>query len=217
MLGLPKSTNFDKPIPKKKFYENLEISPALKRVFVECVRSIHWRNKIAPETTNLSPGKRVGELQVFEIKLSRPIPNDDLLRQIDRKIPYHILFLLELDGRYQAWIGYKQVSELGTKAHKMGNYYHTEWCTEQELGLVMDGLSVDEVYENYVRQIAGDLLNRNSSAERLQESVERSERKQTLQKRIDALTAKINKEKQLNKQMEYNAERKKLRKEWEEL
>ncbi|WP_223227464.1 DUF4391 domain-containing protein [Campylobacter concisus] len=30
-IELPKSTEFNKKIPKQKFYENLEISPALKK------------------------------------------------------------------------------------------------------------------------------------------------------------------------------------------
>ena len=29
MVGLPKTTEFDTRIPKQKFYENMEISPAL--------------------------------------------------------------------------------------------------------------------------------------------------------------------------------------------
>lgn len=48
MLGLPKSTAFNKRIPKQKFYDKLTVSPALKRVFIEQVKSIHWRHKIAP-------------------------------------------------------------------------------------------------------------------------------------------------------------------------
>ena len=35
MLGLPKSTEFDRRIPKQKFYEKIDISPVLKRIFVE--------------------------------------------------------------------------------------------------------------------------------------------------------------------------------------
>lgn len=31
MLGLPKTTEFNKRIPKQKFYENMDISPALKK------------------------------------------------------------------------------------------------------------------------------------------------------------------------------------------
>jgi len=38
MLGLPKSTEFNRHIPKQKFYENLAISSALKRIFVEQIR-----------------------------------------------------------------------------------------------------------------------------------------------------------------------------------
>ena len=47
MLGLPKSTEFNRRIPKQKFYENLTVSPTLKRIFVEQIRVIWWRNKIA--------------------------------------------------------------------------------------------------------------------------------------------------------------------------
>ena len=50
MLGLPKTTEFNKRIPKQKFYENLTVSPALKKVFVEQVKVIYWRNKIAAST-----------------------------------------------------------------------------------------------------------------------------------------------------------------------
>ena len=57
MLGLPKSTEFNRRIPKQKFYENLIISPTLKRVFIEQIRVIWWRNKIAPSTTNLAAGE----------------------------------------------------------------------------------------------------------------------------------------------------------------
>ncbi|MFR8221365.1 MAG: DUF4391 domain-containing protein [Blautia faecis] len=47
--------------------------------------------------------------------------------------------------------------------------------------------------------------------ETLREAVQRSEQKAKLQKQIETLQAKIRKEKQLNKQMEMNAELKKLR------
>ena len=34
MLGLPKTTEFNKRIPKQKFYENMDISPALKKDYL---------------------------------------------------------------------------------------------------------------------------------------------------------------------------------------
>lgn len=217
MIGLPKTTEFNKRIPKQKFYENMDISPALKKVFVEQVKTIYWRNKIATSTTNLATGNVVTELEVFEVRLNSPILDDGLLRQMDREIPYHILFLLEYQGRYQAWIGYKEAVALGNKAFKVNGYYHTEWLSEDELPLKLEGLNVDAIYENFVRQIAGDKLKAETAGETLKESVVRDEQKQTLQKQIDTLKTKIRKEKQLNKQMQMNNEVKKLKKELEML
>lgn len=217
MIGLPKTTEFNKRIPKQKFYENMDISPALKKVFVEQVKIIYWRNKIAASTTNLATGNDVTELEVFEIRLNSPVLDDGLLRQIDREIPYHILFLLEYQGKYQAWIGYKEAAASGNKAFKVNGYYHSEWLAEDELPLKLEGLSVDAVYENFVRQIAGNKLKSETSGESLKESVARDEQKQALQKQIETLKAKIRKEKQLNKQMEINNELKKLKKKLEDL
>lgn len=215
MIGLPKTTEFNKRIPKQKFYENMDISPALKKIFVEQVRIIYWKNKIAASTTNLAAGTDVTELEVFEVRLSSPVLDDSLLRQIDKEIPYHILFLLEYQGRYQAWIGYKEAAASGNKAFKVNGYYHTEWLVEDELPLKLEGLNVDAVYENFVRQIAGDKLKTEAAGESLKESVARDEQKQALQKQIANLQAKIRKEKQLNKQMQMNTELKKLKKELE--
>lgn len=215
MIGLPKTTEFNKRIPKQKFYENMDISPALKKVFVEQVKIIYWRNKIAASTTNLATGNDVTELEVFEVRLNSPVLDDGLLRQIDREIPYHILFLLEYQGKYQAWIGYKEAAASGNKAFKVNSYYHTEWMLEYELPLKLEGLNMDAVYENFVRQIAGDKLKSEATDESLKESVARDEQKQALQKQIDTLKAKIRKEKQLNKQMEMNNELKKIKKELE--
>ena len=215
MIGLPKTTEFNKRIPKQKFYENMDISPALKKVFVEQVRIIYWKNKIAASTTNLAAGTDVTELEVFEVRLSSPVLDDSLLRQIDKEIPYHILFLLEYQGKYQAWIGYKEAAASGNKAFKVNGYYHTEWLVEDELPLKLEGLTVDAVYENFVRQIAGDKLKTEAAGESLKESVARDEQKQALQKQIATLRAKIRKEKQLNKQMQMNTELKKLKKELE--
>ena len=215
MIGLPKTTEFNKRIPKQKFYENMDVSPALKKVFVEQVKIIYWRNKIATSTTNLATGNDVTELEVFEVRLNSPVLDDGLLRQIDREIPYHILFLLEYQRKYQAWIGYKEAAASGNKAFKVNGYYHSEWLAEDELPLKLEGLSVDAVYENFVRQIAGNKLKSETSGESLKESVARDEQKQALQKQIDTLKAKIRKEKQLNKQMQMNNELKKLKKELE--
>ena len=217
MIGLPKSTEFNKRIPKQKFYENMEISPVIKQIFVEQIKMIYWRNKIAVSTTNLATGHDVTEIEVFEIRLNHSELDERVLRQIDREIPYHILFLLEYEGKYQAWIGYKEITTSGNKRVKVGKYYHSDWRLEEELHLWLEGLNIDTIYENLVRKIAGDKLKKVTPDESLKESITKDEKKEQLEKQISVLTVKIRKEKQLNKQIELNTEVKRLKKELERI
>lgn len=209
MIDFPKSTVFNKRIPKQKFYENSNISPALKKMFVEQVKSIYWVNKIAQSTISLQEGNAVSEIEVFKITLNSNVIDEQLLRQIDKAIPYHILYLLEFQDKYQVWIGYKEITN---KSNKINNYYHTDWLNLEDIKLKLDGLNMDTVYENFVRQIAGDILNQNNQ-ESLRDSIDRSENIKQLEKQIEVLQIKIKKEKQLNRQIEMNAELKRLRKE----
>lgn len=142
--------------------------------------------------------------------MSAPQLDEAVLRQIDKEIPYHILFLLEYEGKYQAWTAYKEAAGSGTNAFKVGSYYHTDWMKEAALPLKLDGLNTDRVYENFVRQIAGEVLT-SDVGETLKELVERDRRRQELQKQIAALQVKVRREKQLNKQVQLNAELKRLK------
>lgn len=211
MLGFPASTEFNKKIPKQKFYDNLDISPTLRRVFVDQIRLVYWRNKLAASTLNIATGEAVTEIEVFEVRLNDPQLDEAVLKQIDKEIPYHILFVLTCNGKAQAWIGYKEATASSSNAFKVSRYYHTNWMPEDELHLHIDGLNMDAVYENLVRQIAGDKL-QTDSGESLKESVERDEKKKQLEKQIAALESKMRREKQLNRRIEINMELKILRK-----
>lgn len=200
MLGLPMTTEFNKRIPKQKFYENIAVTPAMKKAFVEQIRTIYWRNKIATTTLNLAAGEQVTEIEVFEMRLSAPKLDESVLRQIDREIPYHILFLLEYEGKYRAVIGYKEAAA-GKTAFKVDRYYSTDWLDEDDLPVHLDGLSLDAVYENFVRQIAGgDLTDENGTT--LKENIEQQKQREQLEKQIAVLEAKIRKEKQPRKKFE---------------
>ena len=214
MLDFPRTTEFNKRIPKQKFYENLTISPVLRRVFIDQIRMVYWKNKLATSTLNIAAGEAVTEIEVFEVRLNELLLDEAVLKQIDKEIPYHLLFILTCDGKAQAWIGYKEAAASGSNAFKVSRYYHTDWMPESELQFQINGLDMDAVYENLVRQIAGDALG-SESGESLQASVERDEKRRQLEKQIAALEAKMRKEKQLNRRIEINTELKRLRKEQE--
>jgi hypothetical protein len=215
MFDLPKSTVFGKRIPKQKFYDNLSVTARLKRIFVERISLITWRNKIAPSTINVAEGETVREIEVIAISLNQREFDKQILRLIDSEIPYHILFLLEYNDGVQAWIGYKEhvgAAISRTKAaFKPETYYHTEWLAPEALNLRLDGLNMDKVYENLIRQVAGERLDDTDG--RIKEAVGRDERRRKLAKEIAALEKKVNSEKQFNRQVELNEELKALKEE----
>ena len=209
MLGLPGSTEFNKRIPKQKFYENLSVTPAIRKAFTEQIKAIYWRNKLAATTLNLAPGEQVTEIEVFEVKLNSPDLDEGVLRLMDREIPYHILFLLEQDGKYQAVIGYKEAAGSGKTAFKVDRYYRTEWMDEAELPLRLEGLTLDAIYENFIRQIAGNNLSAGEEVT-LKERIDQQKQREQLEKQLAALEARIRKEKQPKKKFELMSKLKRL-------
>ena len=65
----------------------------------------------------------------------------------------------------------------------------------------LEGLTLDAVYENFVRQIAGDVLVEENGTT-LKESIEQQKQREQLEKQIAVLEAKIRKEKQPRKKFE---------------
>lgn len=214
MLGFPASTEFGKRIPKQKFYENLDVSPALRRVFVDQIRLVYWRNKLAASTLNIAAGEAVAEIEVFEVRLNDSQLDEAVLKQIDKEIPYHILFILTCDGKAQAWIGYKEASASGKAAFKVNKYYHTDWMAEDGLKLRIDGLNMDAVWDNFIIQVGGVELEQGNS---LDEQIAVDERKEKLIKEIEKLEKQARNEKQPNKKFELAQKAKALKKQLEEL
>ena len=199
----PKSTEFNKRIPKTKFYEHLEIGKNIKDSFVQDIDSIIWANKIAPSTVNISAGETVTEIQVFRIVLKHSEFNTNVLRIIDEQIPYHILFIICADNKEPAWIGYKEQSGSESRAFKVDSYYHTAWQNPENLSLTIDGMNMDAVYDNFVKQIADSNTqvqwNEDLSAK---ENTVIIEEQKKLRKQIEKLERQLRKETQPRKKFE---------------
>lgn len=214
MFGLPEKTFYGKTVPKNKFYQNLAVDRKTERSFVEQIASIQWVHKLSADTLNVEKGSIVEEVEVMLIKLKTAELDLNVLRQIDKGLHYHLIFILEFEERFQIWTCYKE--ESANQAFKVGNYYHTDKVTENNFSLKIDGLNMDIIYENLVRQIAGNALAK-AREEDLKASVERDERRLQLEKQIAVLKSKMRREKQFNRQVEINAEIKRLNRELEVL
>ncbi len=190
MLGLPKSTECTERIPMQRFYKRLSGKPAIKKVFTKQIRVIYCRNKLMASTLKLAPGKQATEIAVLEVKLTTPKIEDNILHLIDSKLFCYVLFLLRYAGKYQVVIG--------TQECKNSHYYRTPWLAEKELTLYLDGLTIDELYQNFVRQIADNALDDDTdTAQRLSDKLQKQRKR--LIEHITSLVAKLKDDKRKQK------------------
>ena len=201
MLGLPSTTEYNKRIPKQKFYDNLVGSTALKRVFVEQINSIFWTNKIAASTSNYSTGKYVIEIEVLKINLNQKSFDENALRQINKSIPYNNLFILEYEG-------YCKLAIYHTK------FFQTEWLPIEEISIQLHGLDLDTVWENLVTQIGGFTIEQGNT---LDVQIEVNEKRQKIEKEIARLEKQAWAEKQPKKKFEIAGKVKKLKQELKQI
>ena len=214
MLQLPETARFGRILPKKTLWEKAGMTPALRRYMTEDIDRIRWAYKVSPTTMNLALGKEVKELEVFELRMRGGDIRKDLLEAIDRAIPYHILFLIRKGDEVQAWIAHKTIDKSGKTTLASITYFHTEWMDEKDLSLTIEGLSMDHVYEHFVRQIAGGTMAEDKE-ESLEDAVAHEKERKKLAQKMDQLERKIKREKQFNRQVELREEYKKLKKQWE--
>lgn len=193
MFNFPKTTEFNKRVPKQMFYEKMSVTPALKKIFVEQIRNIMWTNKIAQSTTNLEEGQSVKEIQVIKLSLHSDKFDTSVLRHIDKAIPYHNVYILEFNEKYQVWLRYKDVDGGLTK------YFNSDWLSESKLPLKIDGINLDAVYENFIVQISG--ISKDDSST-LSEQIKNFDRIEKLKKEIARLEKQARAEKQPKKKFE---------------
>ncbi len=217
MLLLPKSTEYDKVVPKKTLEAMLKtnlkgVPTAFRKALSQQVKAIHWRNKLTAPLLNLSPGRQVQEIQVFQVTLNAPELDRAFLRTLDEGIPYHFLFLLEHQGRFQAAIAYKGKTSGGERekrAFQVTQYYSSPWTAWEELPLAIAGLTLDAVYENFVRQLARFTLKGHAGAT-LRQCVEQQRSQEELLRQIESLKTRMRREVQPNRQFELRRDLKAL-------
>lgn len=199
MLNFPATTEFNRKIPKQKFYENIDIPNQIKRQFVEKIKGIYWMNKLAPSTVNVQEGQEVKEIEIFKIVLTQQDLDFNVLKLIDKAIPYHIIYQIEYEDRFKICAAYKEIDDKGV-CRVISKYYCTEWMSENDFSVSLNGLTMDSVYENFIRQIAGNIIEFRTKD--LKSDIERSADKEQIQKEIEKLEKQARSEKQPKKKFE---------------
>lgn len=198
-LNLPKSTEINRFVAKTNFYKQAGITPKLHDLIERQIDRITWTNKVAPTTMNISSGE-IAEFQSFDIQLKSLNFDNAVLVFIQKSVPYPIIFAIRGSrGSQMAAV---------TTSVKRPVVLTTEW--KPEISLEVKGSSTDAIYKNYLLQLSPSFAAVNGDAEKHTEAVK-------LKRNIDALSAKLKNETQINKRQELARERHKLELELKEL
>lgn len=141
MIDFPESTRVNKRIPKEAFYQRLPLTAKLKDKFVSDVDSIIISNSLTKENLNLTKDSEIREIILLTIKLKKQNFDGKILEAIARQNSHKLIFLLVYEGMRQL-------------AVYRGRLYVSRWMDESEVSLSLSGSTLDEIWDDLVRQTA---------------------------------------------------------------
>ena len=202
LLQYPDTTLFGKTVPKKMFYDQLDVNAKMKQRFVNDVEEIIWLYKLSPNTLNVRAGEQVGEIEIMFCPLKDVECPVDVFKFISQKIPHHIVFILQFGNSYRLLIQYDK------------DTFVSPWCPIDELSLKIEGQTLDRIYDGFVGQLTG-IGSRDS--ESLQEIIRLKKEIKKLSDKIETLQRQIRREPQMNRQIEMNSEARAMKQQLKEL
>jgi hypothetical protein len=191
-LKLPENARVNKFIAKTKFYDRTTLSTKLQNEFIRKIQKITWRYKIAEDTIGISKTEKVTEIQIFEIELKEQVIPKNILKVIDRTIPYQILYMFTYKDNFAYGITLKE-------NRITQNYYFSEW--NEKIEFDFRGIDLEKVYQKLIKSF---IKNKSKTKGKFEEIIKTVNEIKRLGKDIFSLESKIRKEKQFNRKVEIN-------------
>lgn len=201
MLGLPKSTELSKQLPKKAIYSKFMMNNAQKERFDADISKIVIVNEVSPQTTIIPKGETVSSFYVLLISLKTRDYDERNIISLSKLIPQNMLMALEYEDKCR-------LAVYRTKLIQSA-WQNTKDCTVQ-----LNGLDLDAAWENIVTQVGGIVVEEGNT---LNEQIAADEERARLTKEIERLEKLARAERQPKKKFELAQQVKKLKQQMEEL
>lgn len=197
MYGLPQRTEINKPLHKTKVFEKFDLTASQRDSFDADISRMFITHVVAESTIpTIKAGKEIADFYIIEVSLKRREYAPKNIEILAKFIPRKILFVLHFEEQALLAIHHTKL-------------ICSTWQQCDTLNIPLTGLDLDAVWENIVATIGSITVQEGNT---LTEQIKSAEQKTKLQKQIQLLQQKLNKEKQYNKQIEINAEIKRLKK-----
>lgn len=187
MLGLPKSTELSKQLPKKLIYEKFNMSNAEKERIDADISRITIVNEVSPTRVNIVAGETVKSFFVVLVQLKNKSFNEKNIIKITKLIPQNILFILECENEEKLAV------------FRAGQLLQSEWSAKESNTIQLKGLNFDSLWENVIVQVGSvEIKNENT----LDEQIAVDEQRKKIEKEIARLERQARSEKQPRKKFE---------------
>ena len=111
MLGLPKTTEMSKQLPKKAIYTKFQMNTAAKEKIDVDISRITIVNEIAPNKVNITSGEDVKSFFVLLVSLKNKEYDEKTIATLSKLIPQNILFVLEYEDESRLAIYHTKVMQ----------------------------------------------------------------------------------------------------------
>lgn len=186
MIGLPKTTELNKQLPKNAIYTKFQMNTKEKAKIDADISRINIVNEVTAEKLNIADGKRIKSFFVLFVTLKKKDFDSKTIVIVSKLIPQNMLLILEHDGQAKLAVYYTKLMQ-------------TEWKQKSDLFVEVKGLNMDSVWENIIVQIGGITI---AEGNTLDEQITIDEQKAKLEKEISRLEKLARAEKQPKKKFE---------------
>ena len=186
MLGLPKSTEMSKQLPKKAVYAKFHLNTAAKEKIDADISKITIVNEVTPDKIHVPAGEQVSGIFVLHVMLKRGEFDVKTIETLFKLIPQNILFVLEYEGKSKLAIYHI-------------NLLQTDWQPTDQCHVELRGLSFDKIWENLICDVGGLSLKVGNT---LDDQIKENVQKQKLEREIARLEKQARKERQPKKKFE---------------
>lgn len=180
MLGLPPSTEINKPLPKTAVFAKFALTAQQREHFDADISRMVLVNAVSAHTIPaLAEGNEVKSFYVLSVQLKRKNYDAKNIAMLARLIPQHILFILQCHDESQLAVFQERL-------------FTSSWSNDIA-DLPLSGLNLDSIWSNLVMHVGGFSVENGNT---LKEQIQQNEAQAKLQKQIERLEKKCRAERQ---------------------
>ena len=196
MYGLPPSTLINKPLYKKAVFEKFNLKAVERDRFDADISRMALVARVSSATVPaLTKGKEIEGFYVLQVALKRKDYDTKNILMLQKLIPQKLIFVLQFEELAQFCIFHTRLQQ-------------SAWMPTDEAAITLQGLSLDDVWNNIVATIGG--LDAQAE-ETIEEQIINREQREKLLRQIESLEKQCRTEKQTRKKYELHQQLIKLK------